>query len=71
MVGAQCAKNNPLCYSAGIYFLKVNNGGTRTMCEIYSKLTPTTLSMLLIYDGIYPYITRKGIANIYLLNVNN
>ena len=46
MVGDQCAKNNPLCYSAGIYFLKVNNGGTRTMCEIYSKLTPTTLSML-------------------------
>ena len=27
---------------AGIYFFKVNNGKTRTMCEIYSKLTIKT-----------------------------
>ena len=28
--------------SAGIYFFKVNNGNTRTMCKICSKLTIKT-----------------------------
>ena len=28
--------------SAGIYLFKVNNGNTRTMCEICSKLTKTS-----------------------------
>ena len=29
-----------ICFiPAGIYFFKVNNGNTRTMCEICSKLT--------------------------------
>ena len=29
-------------YPAGIYLIKVNNGNTRTICEICLKLTITT-----------------------------
>ena len=38
----------------GIYLLKCNNGNTRTMCEICSKLTITTpLSLLLTLNKFY------------------
>ena len=32
-------------YPAGIYLFKVNNGNTRTICEICLKLTIKTLDM--------------------------
>ena len=31
--------SNFIGFPAGIYLLKINNGNTRTMSEIYSKLT--------------------------------
>ena len=34
--------NTRNCHPAGIYLLKVNNGNTRTMCEICQKLTIKT-----------------------------
>ena len=37
----------------GIYLFKVNNGNTRTRCEVCSKLTANTLVSLLLTLNIF------------------
>ena len=39
LAGYNCLWSNLSMIPAGVYFLKVNNGSNRAMCEICSKLT--------------------------------
>ena len=57
-------------FPVGMYLFRVNNGNTRTICEICSNLTINTLSLLLILKKFYtlfhcfrcwPHWRRSGV----------
>ena len=42
-----------ICHTVGIYLFKINNGNTRTMCEIYSKFSVNVID---VFDIILVFL---------------
>ena len=49
-------------YLTGIYLFKVNNGTTRKMCEISSKLTEIVIVIVLV-----PFFSFEQVSHIVLV----
>ena len=61
------ALNKFRIFPAGIYFFKVNNGNTKTMCEICSKLTMNTPELRQWRRSGVVIVNFEQISNIVLV----
>ena len=62
---------NDCPYPVGIYLLKVNNGNTRTRCEICSKLTLKTLERRQWRQADYTPCSSISIVNFEHVNAKD